>query len=98
MIPNWTVTNMSVLETVEMCAYIHRENVTDHHWGIIFFNVFVTVMCDTVEPSFVHWMSLITKAATVFYYNRRGSVPEHTKYKAAHLVLFLNTPSTRQHI
>ena len=55
-------------------------------------------MCDTVEPSFVHWMNLITKAATVFYYNRRGSVPEHTKYKAALLVLFLNTPSTRQHI
>jgi len=43
-------------------------------------------------------MSLITKAATVFYYNRRGSVPEHTKFKAAHLVLFLNTPSTGQHI
>jgi hypothetical protein len=55
-------------------------------------------MCYAVEPSFVHWMSLITKAATVFYYNRRGLVPEYTKYKAAGLVLFLNTPSTRQHI
>jgi hypothetical protein len=55
-------------------------------------------MYDTVEPSFVHWMSLIAKAATDFYYNRGDSVPEHTKYKAAHLVLFLNTPSTRQHI
>jgi hypothetical protein len=55
-------------------------------------------MCDTVEQPFLHWMSLITKAANVFSYNRRGSVPKHTKYKAAHLVLFLNAPSTREHI
>jgi len=46
-------------------------------------------MCDTVEPSFVHWLSLITKAATVLYYHRRGSVPEHTKYEATNLILFL---------
>ena len=55
-------------------------------------------MWETVELTVVHWMSLITKAATVFYYNSHGPVLEHTKYEAAHLVLFANTPSTRQHI
>jgi hypothetical protein len=42
------------------------------------FNIFIVVKCKALDPSFVHWISLITKAATVFYYNRRGSVTEHT--------------------
>ena len=35
-------------------------------------------------------MKLTVKAATVVYYNRRGSIPEHAKYVTAHLVLCLH--------